>query len=301
MRYKSKDRFYDEIRYLVNDLGFREIDVVDDLVGAHRDRFFDMIDVLSEFKDSVKFDFSNGLHVGLHDEEMIDAYFDLGVRSLKFSVESGTEVSMKKMVKKGKGVDLVKARNLCKYIRTNGGSVELNFILGFPGETVELMEQTIDYIRSIEFDWAYIFCALPLPGTRIWKEFVRGGFIDEDTYDFDALRHGRRTFDTPEISAAKLEQLVYDANIDVNFFNNSNFQMGNYDKAIMKWNEMVNNAYPYHVVGRYCRGLANEKTNNLEVAEKDFMDCISWIRSNTDSKALYERYNNDMSKLESYF
>ena len=55
-----------------------------------------MIDVLSEFKEDVEYDFSNGLHVGLHDEEMIDAYLDLGVKTLKFSVETGTEFSMKK-------------------------------------------------------------------------------------------------------------------------------------------------------------------------------------------------------------
>ena len=64
---------------------------------------------------------------------------------------------------------------------------------------------------------------------------------------------------------------------------------------------MVNNNYPYHIVGRYCRALAKEGKGEFKEAEADFKDCIKWINSNNESKKLYETYRNKMPRLESYF
>ena len=218
VRYKSKQRFYDEINHLVNELKFKTIMIQDDMIGAHKDRFFDMIDVLAQFKNQAKYLFPNGLAVTYTDEEMLDAYCEIGVERFLFSIESGTEYTMRHMVRKGKGVDLNKTKRLINYLRGKNKQVDANFILGFPGETVELMQKTIDYIHTLNLDWAFIFSALPLPGTRIFKDFCDQGIINKDKFDFDGLRHGRRTFDTPEISANNLEKLVYDANIHYNFF-----------------------------------------------------------------------------------
>ena len=119
-------------------------------------------------------------------------------------------------------MNLKKARKLLKYMRTKDLPIEVNFVLGFPGETKDLMQETIDFIATIDVDWVLVFSALPLPGTELYQQFIDEGAIDQETFDWDMNRMPLRDFDTKEIGKDELAQLVYDINIYWNFFNNSN-------------------------------------------------------------------------------
>ncbi len=297
MRYKSKKGFYKSIEYLVG-LGFKRINIQDDMVGVHKDIFFDMIDVLHEFKGKAKYLFPNGLNIKYNNEKTIDAFLSIGIETLIFSIESGSEYTMQNMVKKGAGVDLIKTKRLFRYIREKNKSAFANFIIGFPYETKDLMNETIDYIMSLDMDWCYINSALPIPGTKMLTDFVEMGVIDEKYFDFDNLRHGKRTFDTPEILAEDLENLVYDANIERNFFNNCNYRDGLYEKAISVWNQIIINPYPFHIVGKYCRAMAKLKLGKIDEYNDDLNDAIFWIESNEVSKWLFERYRKKMPELD---
>ena len=133
----------------------------------------------------------------------------------------------------------------------------------------------------------------------MFNEFVERGIINPNNYDFDGVRLGRRTFDTSEISAEELENLVYDTNIDCNYFNNSNLRHERYEKAIENFDKIIK-LYPFHIVGRYCRALAFLGLNEGKKAEEDFKKCISWISKNDESKRLFERYGERMEHLKMY-
>tara|TARA_B100000315_G_scaffold245078_1_gene270546 strand:+ start:2645 stop:4276 length:1632 start_codon:yes stop_codon:yes gene_type:complete len=297
IRQKSKKRILYELNFLISNYGVEKVIIQDDLIAAKKGDFIELVKSL--VKLPIKFSLPNGLSISVLSEELIDTLIELEIDYFLLSIESGSEYTLKYLLKKK--VPLIKARRLIKYLREKNQTIYINFILGIPNETKELMKESIDFINTIDADWVYFFMALPLPGTEMFKQFISMGAIDEETFDWDSLRHRRRTFDTKEISSSELEKLVCDTNIEYNFFNNSNIQNKRYKKAIDYFDSIVLPNYPYHIVARYCRGVANMGLTSKDHAEKDFKECVTWIRTNDESKKLYESYGSKMPLLKPFF
>lgn len=287
-----------EFRQLINRYDFNKIVIEDDLFAAKKDVFLNVADRLSKTYNSIKFFLPQGLSVSVLDEEIIDAMIKMGIDEAAIAIESGSEYVQKYIIKKN--VSLTKARRILEYLRKKDFFIYVNFILGFPGETRELMQETIDFIGSIDVDWVYLFHALPLPGSEIYNKLTAAGIINPDIFDWDGIRLGRRVFDTPEISAEELEKLTYDININYNFFNNSNLRRGHYKRAIEVFTNLIINTYQFHIVAYYCRALAYLGLQEKEKAIADFKNCINWISNNEESKRLYERYGGKMTYLQEY-
>lgn len=297
IRYKSNERILNELRELVNKYNFDKIIIEDDLFAVNKQKFLELVDKVIEMNLRVKYFLPQGLSVAILNKEIIDAMIKMGIDEASLAIESGSPYTQKNIIKKN--VDLSKARSITEYLREKGFRIYVNFILGFPGEKRELMQETIDFIKTIDVDWVFIFNAIPLRGSEMFQEFAERGIINPHNYDFDGVRLGRRTFDTPEISAEELENLVYDTNIDCNYFNNSNLKHKRYERAIENLDKIVK-LYPFHIVGRYCRALAFLGLNKRKKAEKDFKKCIFWISKNGESKRLFERYGEKMRHLKPY-
>jgi radical SAM superfamily enzyme YgiQ (UPF0313 family) len=172
--------------------------------------------------------------------------------------------------------------------------------LGFPGETRELMQETVDYIETIDIDWVHFFAALPLPGSELFYQYVELGVVDPNNFDWDMSRYPLRNFDTKEISAKDLAELVYDVNIHTNFFRNKNIKNGRFSRAIDSFNGMVLAKYPFHIPARYSRSLAYYGLGEKELANEDLRMCAELITKNNESLKLWKRYGKEMPLLNSY-
>jgi radical SAM superfamily enzyme YgiQ (UPF0313 family) len=53
------------------------------------------------------------------------------------------------------------------------------FIFGYPGDTVETMEHTIDYAIELDPDFANFYPAVPYPGTALYAKAVQEGLLVE--------------------------------------------------------------------------------------------------------------------------
>ena len=61
-----------------------------------------------------------------------------------------------------------------KLIKEAGLEASGYFILGYPEETIEDMEMTISFARSLKLDWAQFATFIPIPGSDILKdEYVK--------------------------------------------------------------------------------------------------------------------------------
>lgn len=298
IRFKSFERIMAEFKLLIEDNGFNKIVIEDDLFAADKKKFLAIADKIAKDYGSIKFLLPQGLSVAVIDEEIIDAMIKMGMDQASLAIESGSEYVQKFIIKKN--VPLVKAKRTLEYFRKKNFYIYTNFILGFPDETKEMMRETIKFIDGLDVDWVYIFRALPLPGSEIYDKLVAQGIINPDSFDWDGLRLGSRTFDTPEISATELEKMVYDQNIACNFFRNSNLGHGRYERAIEVFNNFIINQYPFHVVGIYCRALAYLKLNKKTEAVEDFKNCANLIKTDGEAKRLYQLYGKEMPWLQEY-
>ncbi len=75
---------------------------------------------------------------------------------------------------------------------------------------------------------------------------------------------------------------------------------GRYERAIEIFNRFIIEPYPFHIVGRYCRGINYLKQNKDSIAIEDFKKCVEWIGKNEESLRLFNLYRDRMPKLKQY-
>lgn len=104
-------------------------------------------------------------------EEQVQLYKRSGANTLKFGAESGSNRILKLM---GKGITKEETLEANLKAKRHGITPAFALMLGFPGETFEEMEETIDLARQIrkdnpeaQFETMATYTALP--GTPMWK------------------------------------------------------------------------------------------------------------------------------------
>ena len=156
-----------------------------------------------------------------------------------------------------------------------------------------MMEESIQYAETINADWCTFNAVKPLLGTPVYDEMVAENYIDHDPEYWSQTSYGAREFDTKEISKEDLNDLLYDANININFFNNYNLRAGNYLTAISTIEDIVND-YPYHIVGMYVLNLCYKKMGK-DIERRKQLDKIKMlVESNPQSSSMFRKYRNKM-------
>ena len=98
-----------------------------------------------------------------------------GCRVLLVGYESGNQKILHN-IKKGLRTDV--ARQFTKDAHSLGLTIHGTFILGLPGETLETIEETINYAKEINPHTIQVSLAAPYPGTFLYKQATENGWFD---------------------------------------------------------------------------------------------------------------------------
>ena len=107
------------------------------------------------------------------DETIVHKMADAGCDNIFFGIESGSQ-RMQKII--GKKLDLSNTINTTRLAFKQGPSYTVSFITGFPDETVEDLESTINLAMALKYDCGkcrdiQLHRLAPLPGSRIYEEY----------------------------------------------------------------------------------------------------------------------------------
>jgi hopanoid biosynthesis associated radical SAM protein HpnJ len=102
---------------------------------------------------------------------------DNGLRLLLVGYESGNQAILNN-VKKGVRLDV--ARRFTRDARSLGIAIHGTFILGLPGETRETIAETIRFATEIDPGTIQVSLAAPYPGTALYEEAQRNGWLESD-------------------------------------------------------------------------------------------------------------------------
>jgi radical SAM superfamily enzyme YgiQ (UPF0313 family) len=102
---------------------------------------------------------------------------DNGLRLLLVGYESGNQAILNN-VKKGVRLDV--ARRFTRDARSLGIAIHGTFILGLPGETRETIAETIRFATEIDPGTIQVSLAAPYPGTALYEEAQRHGWLESD-------------------------------------------------------------------------------------------------------------------------
>jgi len=105
--------------------------------------------------------------------EYLDALYSAGVRWLGLGIENPDEVLRKEAHKDG-FVD-VKIKDVISRIESTGIGVGANYIFGLPNDTLQTMQNTLDFAMENSTDMANFYSAMAYPGSPLYLEAKRGG------------------------------------------------------------------------------------------------------------------------------
>lgn len=126
-----------------------------------------------------------------------------GVNWLALGIEAGSQ-TVRKEVSKGTFQE-VNIREVCTTVRDAGIHVISNYIFGFPDDTLETMQQTLDLALELNTEMANMYPCQALPGSPIYRQAIRNGWKLPDSYaGYAFLSYDCEPLATKHVSAAEV-------------------------------------------------------------------------------------------------
>jgi radical SAM superfamily enzyme YgiQ (UPF0313 family) len=177
VRSHSVDYMIKWVKYLYYDKDIKLMNIIDDNFTFHvkyAKKFCRaMIDL--GIKD-LRFSTPNGIRAQRADPELFRLMKQAGWENIVVAPESGSPSTLDRMQKdQDPEVIIQKIRE----IREAGLKVHGFFIIGYPGETIEDIRITQNFMRKCRFNMVFINNFQPLPGTPIYDELVKAGEIED--------------------------------------------------------------------------------------------------------------------------
>ena len=181
VRVFSVNHVAEEIEYLTKNYNVNLIQVYDDIFSMSKTRLRELISLLKEKKLLGKIKFACQSRVDTIDEEMCGILKELGVETISFGFESGSEKTLDYL--KVGTVKVEQNRATARMVKKHGFNVYGSLIIGNPDEKLEDIKKTIefvDFLKEIKADGVDVFIACPFPGTKFWDYAIENKRLPKD-------------------------------------------------------------------------------------------------------------------------
>lgn len=200
MRFWSPDWVNREMRKLA-DLGVTTLRISDEMFFLNRKYYVPVLEKV--VKEGYGFRMWTYSRVDTVRREALDLFKTAGVDWLALGVEAGNQ-TVRQEVSKGSFRD-VNIRDVCQTIRDSGINVISNYIFGFPDDTLETMQQTLDLALELNTEMANMYPCQALPGSPMHHLAKRNGWALPDTYEgYAFLSYECQPMPTKHLSAAEV-------------------------------------------------------------------------------------------------
>jgi radical SAM superfamily enzyme YgiQ (UPF0313 family) len=89
-----------------------------------------------------------------------------GVRWIGLGIESGNE-KIRKSVSKGNFTNQ-EVKDICQMIRDQGMFIGGNFMFGFPEDSLETMQETLDFALDLKCEFTNLYTTMAYPGSQLY-------------------------------------------------------------------------------------------------------------------------------------
>ncbi len=166
LRKRSPESVLAEIRTLHDEYGVTEFEICDDIFNLDLPRAKQIFDMITESDMKLRLTFPNGVRGDRLDEEFLIKARQAGVVFMAFAVETATP-RLQKMLRKN--IDLKKIERNIELARKQRIFCLGFFMLGFPSETREELQATVDFAVRSKLHAAHLFIVNPFEGTELAK------------------------------------------------------------------------------------------------------------------------------------
>jgi anaerobic magnesium-protoporphyrin IX monomethyl ester cyclase len=288
MRMRSVENVTAEILELNRRFNVNAIIPEDDLFTANPKHSIKLLNAIHDLNlTDFQLQFPNGLSCNTMNPELMDCLIRTGMKTVNLAIESGSQWVQHNIIKKNCKLD--HARDVIRYFSERGVITRCFFVIGFPGETKELVEETIEFAKTAGHEWSIFSIATPVLGSELRAQLIARGDISADDESFDQHLIDRREFDTEELTADEVNDLAYRANLEANYINNKFLVQGDFEKAEEVFADIAN-AYPYHVIAWACLLRCHIGLGDKEKAQQDRVQIENLLANDHRAMDMQKRY-----------
>lgn len=172
VRFRNLDRVFEEIRDIIS-YGYDSLWIADDLFTLDPEFLKSFCTRLIE--EDLKISWSCLSRADSVTDDIVKVMKNAGCNKVYFGIESGNDDVLKLMNKK---IDTAKVRKGVAVFNNNGIDCAGFFIVGYPGETIETIEETFEFALSLGLDESSFNVPYPLPGSKLYERV--SGICDDD-------------------------------------------------------------------------------------------------------------------------
>jgi len=205
-RARSSKNVLDELEWLRDEYGAEGISFQDDTLTFDRKRMLEICDGIIERK--IRLPWGCGTRADVVSKEVLAKMQKAHCDEVCFGVESGCQRIRDALKKR---VSTEQCENAIKWAKEVGMFVTVSLILGYPGETKETLQQTLDFVRRVEPDDVWLCHATPYPGTELRALVESNGWKMSEDWTLYNTMHP--IFEDPLLPAeeiAKMRKTFYD-------------------------------------------------------------------------------------------
>jgi len=175
VRFRSPEKVVDEIISVKDDYGSKHFVFEDDSFTIDKNFVNSVCDLLIEQKANVEW--SCETRANLVTDELIKKMKKAGCTGIVIGVESGSPRILKKIKK---GVTIEEIENAARIIKKNSLLFSAFFMIGFPDETEDDINKTIELMKKIKPFTAVLSIFTPYPDTEAYGECLNYGLIPDN-------------------------------------------------------------------------------------------------------------------------
>ena len=199
-RARSPKSIVDELEWLRDEHGADAFSFYDDTFTLNTKRAVTICEEIKNRKIGLPWDCQT--RVSRVSPELLATMRDANCQQVFFGVESGCQKILDAV---NKGTTVEQNRRAIKMAKDAGLFVAISVIIGYPGETRDMLMQTIDLVKKAEPDDVYICVATPYPGTELRRLVEEMGYeISNDWGRYDTTTP---IFKNPNLSAEDIRKL----------------------------------------------------------------------------------------------
>jgi len=170
-RKRSPENVVDEIEYHVHTFGHRYFGFADDNLTLEKAHVLKVCGEISRRGLDIQFESFNGYNLASLDAEVIDALASAGCIYSILPIEHGSDMMRNDII--GKKLPREKIFEVMRLYKQHKIQTRAMFIMGFPEDTPETLEETRKMIHDLAPDMADVFTLIPFPGTRVFQQAIK--------------------------------------------------------------------------------------------------------------------------------
>ncbi|MCA1901047.1 MAG: B12-binding domain-containing radical SAM protein [Candidatus Hydrogenedens sp.] len=166
IRMHSAERVVDEIEFFAKKYNVTDFEFLDDNFNFNQRRVIEIAELVHKRGLKIELAFPTAIRGDIATQEVIDAMHSIGTYLCGFSLETGSPRLQKFTCKR---LDIDKFLKAVEITAKKNIYITGFCMMGFPTETEEELQQTIDVACKSRFHTASFFTVTPFPGTPLYE------------------------------------------------------------------------------------------------------------------------------------